>query len=404
MRLKNPMNLEAKSVSPSHTYSTSRKWNICNKRKLIPYSATIVDRCRSLRSSRRLQTGTTSHEQVGETNVEVEVIHPEQLAELGDVEMSLSGRSNQLAGQNMFEAEAIPHEQVGEMHVENSKVGIPEKARELGEAEMSVSICSNQNAGQNTLEAETIPLEQEPLAGEIQASRQNISRAGYLAPSISLKLTEMVDMVRNEDNDHEVDSITQSLLEESVNGYKVDAEFMPILSKIIDKHGDIAKNCKGSMEYRSMFLDRICRIVSELEKKNVTNIKVKDLEEQIVLVDDIKTNEVEVKWLHTRLSEILEARQSLNKCGKLKDKLDNDRECIEVASSSLKILEDQKKQASEKLREASEELETICQKEAEWRERLDRNQDSSTKISQEIKDATSKVKRFLKCSLIEDLL
>jgi hypothetical protein len=60
--------------------------------------------------------------------VEVEVIPLEQVAELGEVEVSLSGRSNQMAGQNMFEAEAIPHEQVGEMHVENSTLGIPEKA------------------------------------------------------------------------------------------------------------------------------------------------------------------------------------------------------------------------------------------------------------------------------------
>jgi hypothetical protein len=82
---------------------------------------------------------------------------------------------------------------------------------------------------------------------------------------------------------------------------------MPILSKIIDKHGDIAKNCKESMEYRSMLLDRICRIVYELDKKNVTNIKDRELEKQIVLVDDIKSNEVEVKWLHTRLTEIREA-------------------------------------------------------------------------------------------------
>jgi hypothetical protein len=65
---------------------------------------------------------------VAETHVEVEVIPLEQVAELGEVEVSLSGRSNQMAGQNMFEAEAIPHEQVGEMHVENSTLGIPEKA------------------------------------------------------------------------------------------------------------------------------------------------------------------------------------------------------------------------------------------------------------------------------------
>ncbi|KAK2422013.1 ABC transporter D family member [Trifolium repens] len=65
---------------------------------------------------------------------------------------------------------------------------------------------------------ETVPLDQEPLAGEIQASR-----AGCSALCISLKLTEMFDMVRNEDDDDEVDSTIQSWLEDTVNGYKVDA-------------------------------------------------------------------------------------------------------------------------------------------------------------------------------------
>ncbi|KAK2365558.1 phospholipase protein (PEARLI 4) family protein [Trifolium repens] len=379
--------------------SKSRKSPISARRNLIPNSRAILDRCRSLRSSSRLQTGTTSLEQVGETHVDVEVIPLEQVAELGEVEASLSCRSNQTAGQNMFEPEAIPHEQVEEMHVENSTSGVPEKAEELGEAEMSLSSCSNQNAGQNTFEAETIPLEQEPLAEEIQASR-----AGCSAPCISLKLTEMVNMVRNEDDDNEVDSTSQSWLEDTVNGYKVDAEFMPILSKIIEKHGDIAKNCKGSMEYRSMLLDRICRIVYELEKKNVTNIKDKELEKQIVLVDDIKTNEVEVKWLHTRLTEIREGRKILMQLGPMKDRFDSNRESIEIAESTLKAFEDKKMEASEKLKEASKNYDEICKKEADWKEKLGRSRDKSIKISQKIENATSKVKQFLNCSLVDDLL
>ncbi|MCI43874.1 PEARLI 4 protein, partial [Trifolium medium] len=67
-------------------------------------------------------------------------------------------------------------------------------------------------AGQSNLEAEGIPLEQEPLAMEIQASnkfeeitiksnRKCISRAGCVSPSVSLKLTEMVGMIREEDDD-----------------------------------------------------------------------------------------------------------------------------------------------------------------------------------------------------------
>jgi chromosome segregation ATPase len=186
---------------------------------------------------------------------------------------------------------------------------------------------------------------------------------------------------------------------------------MPILSKIIDRHGDIAKNCKGSMEYRSMFLDRICRIVYELDKKNVTNIKDNELEKQIVLVDDIKTNDVEVNWLHTRLTEIRVARQFLEQLGPMKDRFDSNRESIEIAESTLKAFEDKKMEASEKLKEASEKLkeasknfEEICKKEADWKEKLARSQDKSVEISQTIENATSKVKQFLNCSLINDLL
>jgi hypothetical protein len=248
-------------------------------------------------------------------------------------------------------------------------------------------------------EAETIPLKQEPLEEEIQASR-----AGCSAPCISLKLTEIVDIVRKEDDDGEVDSTIRSWLEDTVNGYKVDAEFMPILSKIIDRHGDIAKNCKGSMEYRSMFLDRICRIVYELDKKNVTNIKDNELEKQIVLVDDIKTNDVEVNWLHTRLTEIRVARQFLEQLGPMKDRFDSTRESIEIAESTLKAFEDEKMEASEKLKEASKNFEEICKKEADWKEKLARSLDKSIEISQTIENATSKVKQFLNCSLINDLL
>ncbi|WJX65347.1 hypothetical protein P8452_50020 [Trifolium repens] len=297
--------------------SKSRKSPISARRNLIPNSTAIFDRRLSLRSSSRLQTGTTSLEQVGE------------------------------------------------MHVENSTLGIPEKAGELGEAEMSVSSCSNQNAGQNIFEAETIPVEQEPLAEEIQASN-----AGCSAPCISLKLTEMVNMVRNEDDDNDVDSTLQSWPEDTVNGYKVDAEFMPILSKIIEKHGDIAKNCKVSMEYRSMLLDRI----------------------------------FEVKWLHTRLTEIREARQILKQLGPMKDRFDNNRESIEIAESTLKAFEDKKMEASEKLKEASKNFDEICKKEVDWKDKLARSRDKSIEISQKIVNATSKVKQFLNCSLIDDLL
>jgi chromosome segregation ATPase len=141
-----------------------------------------------------------------------------------------------------------------------------------------------------------------------------------------------------------------------------------------------------------------------LDKKNVTNIKDNELEKQIVLVDDIKTNDVEVNWLHTRLTEIRVARQFLEQLGPMKDRFDSTRESIEIAESTLKAFEDEKMEASEKLKEASKNFKEICKKEADWKEKLARSLDKSIEISQTIENATSKVKQFLNCSLINDLL
>jgi hypothetical protein len=295
-------------------------------------------------------------------------------------------------------------DQVVEMHVENSTVNIPEKVGESGEAEMSLSNNSNQMAGQSNLEAENIPLEQEPLAWEIEASNKFeeitvknngkcIPRAGCSSPSVSLKLTEMVGMVGEEDDD-EVGSNIQSWPEDTINGYHVKPEYMPILRKIIGKHGDIAKNCIAkSVNYRSKLLELICEIISELDNKDVTNIKGKDLKKKISLVDEIKIMEVEVEWLRTRLTEILEARQILKQSGKLKEKFDSNKESIEIAESALQECETAKKK-----------LKAICDKETLWKERLAKSQHESTKTYQEIKSAKSRVKRFLNCSLVDDLL
>lgn len=159
-----------------------------------------------------------------------------------------------------------------------------------------------------------------------------------------------------------------------------------------------------SVKFRSAFLDTICEIISDLDKKDIANIKGNDLKIKIGDVNDIKNLKVEVEWLHTRLTEILEARQILKKSGTLKEKKDSIRKFIEIAEGELKECEVEKKKVSEKLKELSEKLKAICDKEADWKERLTRMQDESTKTSQRVKDVKSKVRRFVDCSLIDGLL
>lgn len=273
---------------------------------------------------------------------------------------------------------------------ESSTVGEQEMMEEKDEAENSLSNHSNVIVGQNTFEEQSIPMVEEVTN---KNHMKCIPTTGCSAPAFSLKLTEMIAMA-GEDGDDEVDSEIQSQPEDNVNGYQVKPELMEILRKIIGKRGDIAKNCTSELvRCRSTLLEVICEIISELEKKNVTNIKETYLTEKIAEVDQIKKLNVEVDWLHARLTEILEVRGIFKQSGTLKAKMVNDKKFIEIAESALEECEAQKKK-----------LKAILDQEALWKERLAKSQDESTKTSQEIRSAKSKVSRFLNSSLVDDLL
>ena len=280
-------------------------------------------------------------------------------------------------------------------NVENL-TGVPELMEE-DEAENSLSNHSNLMFRQNTFEEESIPMVEE-IANK--NDRRSATRAGYSSPSFSLTLTEMAAMaaMTKEEEDDDIVSERQSRPEDTVNGYCVQPEFKPTLRNIIGKHGDIAKSCLAkSVKWRSALLETICGIVSELVKNDVTNIKGKDLKRMIDDVNEINNLKVEVVWLQTRLTEILEARQILKQSGTLKEKKDSISKFIEIAESELKECEAEKKELSEKLK-------VVCDKEADWKKRLARMHDESTKTFKRIKDAKSKVRQFLNGSLVDNLL
>jgi hypothetical protein len=88
----------------------------------------------------------------------------------------------------------------------------------------------------------------------------------------------MVEMVGIEDDDEEI----QSRPEDTVKGYQVKEEFMPILTK----------NCvTKSVKSRSALLEMICEIISEFEKKDLSKTKEGDLKSNISLVEGITKNE-----------------------------------------------------------------------------------------------------------------
>ncbi|AET04506.2 plant phospholipase-like protein [Medicago truncatula] len=152
-----------------------------------------------------------------------------------------------------------------------------------------------------------------------------------------------------------------------------------------------------SVKWRSTLLETICGIISELVKNDVTSIKGNDLKRMIDDVNEINNLKVEVVWLQTRLTGILEARQILKQSRTLKEKKDSIIKFIEIAESELKECEAEKKELSEKLK-------VVCDKEADWKKRLVRMHDESTKTFKRIKDGKSKVRQFLNGSLVDDLI
>ncbi|KAI5433547.1 uncharacterized protein LOC127121094 [Lathyrus oleraceus] len=245
---------------------------------------------------------------------------------------------------------------------------------------------------------ELIPLEKD-LEGEITNDNQRkcTLRGGCSSPSYGLKLSEMVAMVGNENGD-EVDSEIPSRAEDTVNGYHVKMEFMPILRRIIDKHGDIARNCvTESVRHRSELLEIICGIISDFEKKDVRSIKGSSLKDKIALVDGLRNMKVEVEWLHARLTEVLEANEILMQSSELKQKAAKNRKLVEQSELELEECEAQKKELTEKLK-------TVCEKETLCKENLARAKDESAATSRVIGFAISKVGRFLNCSMVDALI
>jgi len=317
---------------------------------------------------------------------------PENMGQLGEAEMSFSNNSNQMAGQIAFE-ENVPLE----------KESLSGEIQASNRFEENAPLLSGEIQAVNRFE-EKAPLEKESLSAEIQASNRfeevtnmkSIPRAGCPTPSFSLKLTEVVSMVRKEDGD-EVDSNVRSRLEDTINGYQVKPEFMPMLRKIIGTHGDIAKNCMAkSVEFRSVLLEMICRIISDLDGKNVTNIREEVLKTKIDQLDEIKSMKVEVEWLRTRLVEAIDARDIMKKFVMLKEKTDDNKKLIEDAESELKECEEEKKEMAERLR-------AICDKETACKQRLAIAKDESATIATTVGYAKSKVKRFMKCSVVDGL-
>jgi len=106
-----------------------------------------------------------------------------------------------------------------------------------------------------------------------------------------------------------INSTRQSSTLDRVEEYQVKEEFMPLIRKILTNHGDIFENSLIlTIRFRSIFLEIICEIISELKDKDLSKITEDRLHNMIALANEMKNMQVNIEWLHVRLEEIYEAR------------------------------------------------------------------------------------------------
>ncbi|CAN8229338.1 unnamed protein product [Cochlearia groenlandica] len=131
----------------------------------------------------------------------------------------------------------------------------------------------------------------------------------FLSPPRSHDIESNDDDDNDEDNNEigvDIDDLESVKSETfvSVGKYIVRSGSSTILSDIIEKHGDIAQDCKlESDSMRSRYLECLCSLMKELKStpiKKLTKLKVKEM---LAIVKDLEKINIEVSWIRLILEE-----------------------------------------------------------------------------------------------------
>lgn len=128
---------------------------------------------------------------------------------------------------------------------------------------------------------------------------------------------EIIGSCRDDSSNEEV-KFSFSLV--AVGGYNVKKAAAPMLRRILDKHGDIARDCTAmTLAGRSLFLETICDIMLNLQKTKFTDLEDSDIKGLKDKVEELGKDKLQVGWLLNRLEEILEAKKVIKSSAKLKE-------------------------------------------------------------------------------------
>ncbi|KAL9229541.1 hypothetical protein vseg_004997 [Gypsophila vaccaria] len=199
------------------------------------------------------------------------------------------------------------------------------------------------------------PANEESLKGSLIPSNTTVdgpqSAVEADSNATSLNLSDMLML------DDEFSSIDSKQIDASVTvaGYRVKKELAPILRSVLSKYGDIATDCKKSLEYRSFLLENVCSIVKKLEVTEFVCLKKVEIESFHVLLKDIES-EIKVGWLLQRLEEIKEAKRLLKESPKVKQAKRQKQHASELKESEIKAYEKEIRKLQQKIKFAEHEI------------------------------------------------
>ncbi|KAG7636398.1 putative phospholipase, SCC2/Nipped-B family [Arabidopsis thaliana] len=97
----------------------------------------------------------------------------------------------------------------------------------------------------------------------------------------------------------------------SVGKYRVNSSVSTILQSIIDKHGDIAANCKlESASMRSRYLECLCSLMQELGSTPVGQLTELKVKEMVAVLKDLESVNIDVGWMRSVLEEFAQYQEN----------------------------------------------------------------------------------------------
>lgn len=138
-----------------------------------------------------------------------------------------------------------------------------------------------------------------------------------------------------------------------VGSYFVSPSLSMTLQAIINKHGDIAKDCQLESDYmRTPVLEGICKVVQDLQNIQFTELKQHHLKSFYSAVKDAERVNLNVKWLHQRLDELVQAVNSMN----LKDSKRKSMQRVESIKKALELNKVELEEIQSKIQELEGQL------------------------------------------------